>query len=167
MTTKKIDHNSLKDQVFIVTGGSRGIGKAIVEELVKSGACVAFTYSKHKSEAEEVVARIKSDGHKKIIALQADARDFKRSQQLVTETIEKFGHLDGLVNNAGIVKDGALMLMQPIDWEEVLSTNLTGVFNNCRAAIVTLMKQRSGRIVNLTSVAALCGGARQVNYAAS
>ena len=94
-------------------------------------------------------------------------KDFKRAQEVVGETLDRFGRLDGLVNNAGIVRDKALMLMDRSDWQEVIDTNLTGAFNACRAAIVTLMKQRSGRIVNITSVAGLIGAARQVNYAAA
>lgn len=157
--TTKTPH-LLEDRVFLVTGGSRGIGRAIVEELGRQGAKVALTYLQQREAAEQVA-------NDATIALQADVKDLKRAQQVVAETIERFGRLDGLVNNAGIVRDKALMLMQPEDWHDVIDTNLTGVFNLCRAAIVTFMKQRSGRIVNMTSVAGLTGAARQVNYAAS
>ncbi len=156
----------LEGRVIMVTGGSRGIGRAVVEELCRQGAKVAFTFMQASQAAEEVVRGIRaSDGE--AVALQADVKDFKRAQQVVAETIDRFGRLDGLVNNAGIVRDKALMLMEPADWHEVIETNLTGVFNACRAAIVTFMKQRCGRIVNITSVAGLIGAARQVNYAAS
>ena len=156
----------LEDRVILVTGGSRGIGRAIVEVLVQHGATVCFTYAQHAEEARAVVQALRGHGHAPL-AVQADVRDFQRAQRLVAETLERFGRLDGLVNNAGIVRDTALMLMEPDDWQAVLDTNLTGVFNYCRAAIVSFLKQRSGRIVNITSVSGLVGMARQVNYAAS
>ena len=156
----------LEDRVILVTGGSRGIGRAIVEVLVQHGATVCFTYAQHAEEARAVVQALRGHGHAPL-AVQADVRDFQRAQRLVAETLERFGRLDGLVNNAGIVRDTALMLMEPDDWQAVLDTNLTGVFNYCRAAVVSFLKQRSGRIVNITSVSGLVGMARQVNYAAS
>ncbi len=156
----------LQDRVIIVTGGSRGIGCAIVEELARQGAKVCFTYVQHRELAEELVRTLEAQGQESL-ALQADVQDFKRAQAVVRETVERFDRLDGLVNNAGILRDKALMLMEPCDWQEVIEANLTGVFNYCRAAIVTLLKQRFGRIVNITSVSGLVGMARQVNYAAS
>ena len=157
---------SLEGHVVLVTGGSRGIGGAIVQELSGRGARVVLTYAQQRQRAEIIVDHITSNGGE-AIALQADVKNFTRAQEIVAETVERFGRLDGLVNNAGILRDKALMLMQPEDWQEVLDTNLTGVFNSCRAAIVTFMKQRAGRIVNVASVAGLFGAARQVNYAAS
>ena len=156
----------LEDRVIIVTGGSRGIGRAIVEAVSQQGASVVFTYLQQRSAAEDVLGQIEAVGGK-AVALQADVKDFRRAKEIVAETVERFGKLDGLVNNAGVVRDKALMLMEPVDWQEVLETNLTGTFNLCRAAIVGFMKQRSGRIVNITSVAGLVGMARQVNYSAS
>jgi len=156
----------LADRTIVVTGGSRGIGRAVVCELVRRGARVAFTYAQQREAAEELTTQLQKEGSE-VLALQADAKDLRAAQRVVTETIERFGRLDGLVNNAGIVRDKALMMMEANDWQEVLDINLTGVFNACRAAIVTFMKQRSGRIVNITSVAGLVGAARQVNYAAS
>lgn len=156
----------LEDRVIIVTGGSRGIGRAIVEELSRQGAKVTFTYAQRGDAADGLVEQVKQLGSESV-AFQADVRDFKRAQWVVAQTLDQFGRLDGLVNNAGIVRDKALMLMEPSDWQEVIDTNLTGVFNCCRAAIVTFMKQRSGRIVNITSIAGLAGLARQVNYSAS
>lgn len=153
---------------MIVTGGSRGIGRAIVEELHRQGAKVVLTYAQPRAAADDLLQQLQLPVEAEdALALQADVRDLKRAQEVVAETIEKFGRLDGLVNNAGIVRDKALMLMEPSDWNDVLETNLTGVFNLCRAAIVTFMKQRSGRIVNIASVAGLVGLARQVNYSAS
>jgi len=156
----------LEGRVIIVTGGSRGIGRAIVEEISRQGAKVTFTYARQGQAAQDIVEHIAVAGGE-AFALEADVKDFTRTQEVVAATIERFGRLDGLVNNAGIIRDKALMLMEPADWQEVIDTNLTGVFNACRAAIVTLMKQRSGRIVNITSVAGLVGAARQVNYAAA
>ena len=156
----------LDGQVILVTGGSRGIGRAIVEAAGQEGAAVCFTYSRQQESAEEVVALLAAQG-RSAVAIQADVRDFERARAVVDETLERFGRLDGLVNNAGIVRDAALMLMDPNDWKDVVETNLTGVFNYCRAAIVAFLKQRSGRIVNITSVSGLTGMARQVNYSAS
>lgn len=156
----------LDQKVVLVTGGNRGIGRAIVEALADCGASVAFTYFQGSSQAQTLVKELTESGHK-VAAIQADAKDLGRTQQAVSEVMERFGRLDGLVNNAGIVRDKALMMMTADDWKEVLDTNLTGVFNACRAAIVTFMKQKAGSIVNITSVAGLVGAARQVNYAAS
>ena len=157
----------LEDQVIVVTGGSRGIGRAIVKEVAAQGAKVLFTYAQNRNAGEALVAELKQAGHHEVVACQADVKELKAAQRVVSETVERFGRLDGLVNNAGIVRDKALMMMQPEDWQDVLDTNLTGEFNTCRAAIVTFMKQRYGRIVNITSVAGLVGSARQVNYSAS
>ncbi len=156
----------LEGQVILVTGGSRGIGRAIVEAASQEGAAVCFTYRQQHDVAEEIVEQLTAQGQR-VAAMQADVRDFERAQSVVAETLERFGQLDGLVNNAGIVRDSALMLMDPNDWKDVVETNLTGVFNYCRAAIITFLKQRSGRIVNITSVSGLMGMARQVNYSAS
>lgn len=153
----------LHGQVILVTGGSRGIGRAIVEEVAAQGARVAFTFARQADDAQQVLGHLGASG----AAFQADVRDFARAQAVVAETIERFGRLDGIVNNAGIVRDKALMMMTPDEWQSVLDTNLTGTFNVSRAAIVTLMKQRSGRIVNITSVAGITGMAGQANYAAS
>ena len=156
----------LKRQTILVTGGSRGLGSAIAVELARQGACVTITYFKEHEAAKAVVAEIKSEGGA-AIACQVNVTDFRAVQRVVEETKEHFGGFTGLVNNAGIVRDKALMMMTPEDWAEVIQTNLSGVFNVCRAAIVTLMKQRYGRIVNISSVAGIRGLARQVNYSAS
>jgi 3-oxoacyl-[acyl-carrier protein] reductase len=156
----------LKDRAILVTGGSRGIGRAIVETLVHHGAMVCFTYVRHQQGAQALVEALRGHGHAPI-AVQADVRDLVRAQQVIAQMREHFGRFDGLVNNAGIVRDKALMLMALEDWQEVIETNLTGVFNYCRASIVEFLKQRSGRIVNITSVAGVVGMARQVNYSAS
>ena len=160
------DPLSLTGQVVLVTGGSRGLGKAIALELGRQGAAVAITYLKEEAAAEAVVGAIVDRGGL-AMARRVDVTDFNAMQGIVEDTKERFGGFTGVVNNAGIIRDKALMMMAPEDWSDVIETNLTGVFNACRAAIVTLMKQKSGRIVNVTSVAGLIGAARQVNYAAS
>lgn len=157
---------ALADKVVLVTGGSRGIGRAIVEVVCSAGARTALTYQSRKDDAERVVRQM-ADAGSEAVAIQADIRDYKRTQDVVAQTLERFGRLDGLVNNAGITRDKAFMMMSPKDWQDVIDTNLTGTFNACRATVVMFMKQRCGRIVNVTSVAGLMGAERQVNYAAS
>jgi len=156
----------LKGKVAIVTGGSRGIGKAIVLRLAQLGADVAFTYLKSSQEAGGLAKEIEKNG-RRALALQVDVRDFERSKELVERVKECLGRLDILVNNAGVTRDKALMMMTKEDWQEVIDTNLSGTFNMSRSAIVTFMKQKSGDILNITSVSGIAGLARQTNYAAS
>lgn len=155
-----------KDQVAIVTGGSRGIGRALVLMLAGEGADVAFTYAKSVNEAQDLVVEVKKLG-RKAIALQMDVTDFDKARELVEEAKKNLGRLDILVNNAGIIRDKALMMMTKEDWREVIDTNLNGTFNATRNAIVTFLKQKSGAIVNITSVSGVAGMSRQTNYAAS
>ncbi|MFH1858238.1 MAG: 3-oxoacyl-ACP reductase family protein [Candidatus Omnitrophota bacterium] len=157
---------SLKEKVFIVTGGTRGIGRGIVEELASGGAKVAFTYMAQDRLAKELVETLKGSG-KEAISFKADVRDYGKAKEVAAKTMEHFGRLDGLVNNAGILRDKPLMMMEPGDWEEVIATNLFGAFNFCRAVIVPLMKQKSGDIVNVASTAGMVGRPGQTNYAAS
>jgi len=155
-----------KGQAAIVTGGTRGIGRAIALMLAAEGADVAFTYLKSAKEADELAKEIEGLG-RKVLALQIDVRDFQRSKELIEKVKLSFGRLDILVNNAGITKDKALMLMAKEDWQDVIDTNLSGTFNVTRNAIVTFLKQKSGNIVNITSVSGIAGMSRQVNYASS
>ncbi|MDD4894462.1 MAG: 3-oxoacyl-[acyl-carrier-protein] reductase [Candidatus Omnitrophica bacterium] len=155
-----------KDKVAIVTGGSRGIGREIVLMLAKNGADVAFTYLTNKDAAEEVALEIKKLG-RRALAMQVDTRDFDKSKEFIDRTKQEFGRLDILVNNAGITKDKALMMMSKEDWLSVIDTNLNGLFNLARNAVVTFLKQKSGNIVNITSITGIVGMARQTNYAAS
>ena len=155
-----------KDKVAIVTGGSRGIGRAIVLMLAAEGADVVFTYNKSVSEAEALAAEVERL-KRKAIALQMDVRDFAKARELIEKAKEGLGRLDILVNNAGIIRDKALMMMTEEDWTEVIDTNLNGTFNVTRSAIVTFLKQKSGAIVNITSVSGVAGMSRQTNYAAS
>ncbi|MCU0651956.1 MAG: 3-oxoacyl-[acyl-carrier-protein] reductase [Candidatus Omnitrophica bacterium] len=156
----------LKDKVAVVTGGTRGIGRAIVMMLVREGAHVAFTYLKSSSDAEALVKEAAESGGK-IKAFQMDVRDFEKAKELIEKVKEEFGKLDILVNNAGITKDKALMMMAKVDWQDVIDTNLGGLFNLTRNAIVTFLKQKSGNIVNISSVSGIIGLSRQTNYAAS
>ena len=156
----------LKDKVAIVTGGSRGIGRAIVIELVKRGAKVVFTYLKSDEAAAILLDEIK-EMKGEAVALKSDSRDYALAKNVIDETLKKFGRLDILVNNAGIIKDKALMLMEPAEWRDVIDTNLTGYFNMAKACIVTMMKQRSGNIINISSVAGVVGTPRQVNYSSA
>ena len=155
-----------KDKVAIVTGGSRGIGKALVLMLAREGADVAFTYAKSVEDAQKLCSEVTQLGRKSL-ALQMDVADFDKAKELVEKVKENFGRLDLLINNAGIIRDKALMMMTKEDWREVIDTNLNGTFNVTRYAIVTFLKQKSGSIVNITSVSGVAGMSRQTNYAAS
>ena len=155
-----------QNKAAIVTGGSRGIGKALVLMLAQEGADVAFTYAKSVEDAGKLSSEIVKLGRKPL-ALQMDVADFDKARELIEKAKGHFGRLDILVNNAGIIRDKALMMMAKDDWREVIDTNLTGTFNVTRNAIVTFLKQKSGAIVNITSVSGVAGMSRQTNYAAS
>ncbi|MCX5677794.1 MAG: 3-oxoacyl-[acyl-carrier-protein] reductase [Candidatus Omnitrophica bacterium] len=156
----------LQGKVVIVTGGTRGIGRATVFEFIQSGAKVVFTYLKSDESAGIILDEIKEMGGE-AVALKADTRDYKEAKRVIEETINKFGTVDILVNNAGIIKDKALMMMDPTEWQEVIDTNLTGYFNMAKACIVTMLKQKSGNIVNISSIAGVVGTPRQVNYSSA
>lgn len=158
--------SDLKGKVAIVTGGSRGIGRAIVLMLAKNGCHVAFNYQKNDGAALTVVNEAKKLGVK-CVAAKVDIKDFVKVKTWVEEVKEKMGRLDILVNNAGRIIDKALMLMDDQDWQDVIDTNLNGVFNATRACIVTFLKQKSGNIVNISSVSGIFGLPRQVNYSAA
>lgn len=155
-----------KDKAAIVTGGSRGIGRALVLMLAREGADVAFTYAKSVEDAGKLCSEIEALGRRPL-ALQMDVADFDKAKELVEKVKEGLGRLDMLVNNAGIIRDKALMMMTKDDWAQVIDTNLNGTFNVTRNAIVTFLKQKSGSIVNITSVSGVAGMSRQTNYAAS
>jgi 3-oxoacyl-[acyl-carrier protein] reductase len=156
----------LKDKIAIVTGGTRGIGRAIVFELIQNGAKVVFTYLKSDESAGIMLDEIKElNGEAE--AVKADVRLFEDAKKTVEETLSRFGKVDILVNNAGIVKDKALMMMDPVEWADVINTNLTGYFNMSKACIVTMMKQKSGNIINISSIAGVVGMSRQVNYSSA
>ncbi|MCM8781247.1 MAG: 3-oxoacyl-[acyl-carrier-protein] reductase [Candidatus Omnitrophica bacterium] len=156
----------LKSKVAIISGATRGIGRAIALELGREGANIAFNYLKSKSEALDLEKEIKAIGVESK-ASQIDISDFDAVSEWVKKTKELFGGLDILINNAGIINDKALMFMEKEDWLKVINTNLNGVFNLTHAAIIGFMKQKSGNIVNITSVSGITGMAKQTNYAAS
>ena len=156
----------LQGKIALVTGGSRGIGRAIVECLAAEGATVAFTYKSAAGPADELVSALRAAG-RTASARQSDASSSAAAAETVEAVIKEYGRLDILVNNAGITKDGLLMRMSEADWDAVIAGNLKSVFNFTKAACRPMMGQRSGRIVNITSVVGISGNAGQANYAAS
>lgn len=156
----------LKDQVALVTGGSRGIGRAIVKALVADGARVAFVFRGSEEAAAELTREVSEAGGT-TLALQADVADHQAAQNCVDRVVKDWGRLDVLVNNAGIIRDDLFVRMEHEAWESVLRTNLGGTYNFCRAAAYGMMRQRSGRIINVSSVAADYVNPGQTNYAAS
>ena len=156
----------MSNKTAIVTGGTRGIGKAIVLELAKSGCNVAFNYSKSDDLAKELVKEIEGLGVK-AMAKKADVSDFESAKDMVKEVKDEFGQIDILVNNAGITRDKLLALMKENDWDDVININLKSVYNFSKAVIMTMIKQKSGNILNITSVSGIAGVAGQANYSAS
>jgi len=156
----------LSGRVAIVTGGSRGIGRAIAERLAGSGAAVVVNYRGNAAAAEATVATITAAGGT-AIAIQGDVSQPEDVEHLVKTTLERFGRIDILVNNAGITRDTLLLRMKESDFDEVIATNLRGVFLCTRAVLRPMTKQRFGRIINITSVVGLTGNAGQANYAAA
>ncbi len=156
----------LKDRVAVVTGASRGIGRAIAIELARRGAKVVVNYNASADAAEEVVLAIKHAGSE-AIAVKADVSKLDEAKALIKAATDTFGRLDILVNNAGTTRDMLLAMMQEEDWDLVLATNLKSAFNCSKAALRPMMRQKYGRIVNITSVAGIAGNPGQTNYAAS
>jgi 3-oxoacyl-[acyl-carrier protein] reductase len=156
----------LTDTTVLVTGGTRGIGRAIVDAFADAGARVAFTYRSSAETADEIVAEL---GARDIeaIAIQGDVADPEAAQTAVSAVTDAWGRLDVLVNNAGITRDGLMLRLDADDWDAVLDTNLKGVFNFCKAAYRPFMRQRSGAVINISSVVGMMGNAGQTNYAAS
>ncbi|NJP36389.1 3-oxoacyl-[acyl-carrier-protein] reductase [Alkalicoccus luteus] len=150
----------------LVTGGSRGIGRAVCLELAGAGMNVAVNYSGNKEKAEETADACRAKGVEAIV-IQADVGNSDSVKDMVKAAIEAFGSLDVLVNNAGITRDNLLMRMKEAEFDDVISTNLKGVFNCSKAVTRPMMKQRSGRIINISSVVGALGNAGQANYAAS
>ncbi len=157
---------TLQGKVAIVTGASRGIGRAIARELAKFGASVVVNYASSSQAADELVSEITQAGGS-AIALAADVSKEEQVDALINAAIEKFNRIDILVNNAGITRDTLLLRMKPEDWQAVIDLNLTGVFLCTRAVSKIMLKQRSGRIINITSVAGLMGNPGQANYSAA
>ena len=156
----------LESKVAIITGGSRGIGKSICETFAKNGCNVAFTYNNSKDSAETLAKELNGSGIK-AKAYKSDASNFDDATRLVEDVLVDFGKIDILVNNAGIKKDNLLMRMEKSDFDSVINTNLSSVFNLTKASIKTFLKQRNGSIVNISSVVGVKGNAGQSNYSAS
>ena len=150
----------------VVTGGSRGLGRAVCLELAAGGANVVLCYAGNENAANETAAACEALGAK-VLAVRCDVADSAQVKALMGEALKVFGRIDILVNNAGITRDGLLMMMKETDFDDVINTNLKGAFLCMKAVARTMMKQRYGRIVNLSSVVGLRGNAGQVNYAAS
>jgi 3-oxoacyl-[acyl-carrier protein] reductase len=157
---------TLQGKVAIVTGASRGIGKAIAIELGRRGAKVIVNYSKSAEGANEAVAAIKAAGGE-AAAVQADVTDLKAAAELIKAATETFGRLDILVNNAGTTRDNIMMMMSEEEWDVVIRTNLKSAFNCSKPAVKVMMRQRTGRIINISSVSGVMGNGGQTNYSAS
>nr|WP_307396204.1 3-oxoacyl-[acyl-carrier-protein] reductase [Bacillus horti] len=157
---------SLQGKVALVTGGARGIGRAISLELAKAGADVAINYGGSEAAAVELVKEIEALGQK-ALAIQANVAESESVQAMVKQVVEHFGQLDILVNNAGITRDNLLMRMKEEEWDDVINVNLKGVFNCIKAVTRQMMKQRSGRMINISSVVGVLGNPGQANYVAA
>lgn len=157
---------SLENKTALVTGGSRGIGKAIALKLAEYGADVAITYARSVDAAEEVKSEIEEMG-RKAKALQADAVNFDKAEEAIKEITDDWGKLDILVNNAGITRDNLILRMSEEQWDEVIETNLKSIFNYSKAVAKPMMRNRGGSIINISSVVGISGNAGQSNYAAS
>jgi len=157
---------SMKGKVAIVTGASRGIGRASATALASQQVNVIINYLEHEKEAEETVNIIQKMGSK-ALKVQADIRKFQDVLKMVDNTMKTFGRIDILVNNAGIVRDRTLLKMEPNEWESVLATNLTGIFHCTKAVLEIMRRQKKGRIINISSVVGQMGNFGQTNYAAS
>lgn len=157
----------LTNKVALVTGGSRGIGRAICLQLGQLGAKVAVNYHSNEAAAQAVVAAIKSHSKGDAIAVQGDVSKMEDAAQTVKATTDAFGRLDILVNNAGTTRDNLLALMKEDDWDFIISTNLKSVFTMSKAVLRPMLRQKYGRIVNMSSVAGVAGNPGQTNYSAS
>ncbi|MDI3546486.1 MAG: 3-oxoacyl-[acyl-carrier protein] reductase [Halanaerobiales bacterium] len=159
---------NLEGKVALITGSSRGIGATTAIKLAQTGADIVVNYpfEAERENAETVVAKITELGRRAIM-VEANVADFTRAKELIEKSLEEFGRIDILVNNAGITRDNLLLRMKEEDWDAVMDVNLKGVFNCTKAVARTMMKQRSGKIINLASVVGIMGNAGQANYSAS
>ncbi|HEY2523954.1 MAG TPA: 3-oxoacyl-[acyl-carrier-protein] reductase [Candidatus Binataceae bacterium] len=156
----------LEGKGIIVTGATRGIGRAIALEAARRGASVAFNYLKSEQQADELKNEIAALGVK-VLAFKTDVADLKEVRAMVNAAKAEFGRLDAVVNNAGLTRDKLLVMMTEEDWSAVIQTNLTGAFNVARASAFIMMKAKRGAIINITSISGLVGMPGQVNYSAS
>jgi len=157
---------SLENKTCLITGGTRGIGRAIVETLAQHGADVAFTYTSSADTAERIQQELESDGTN-VLTFQADAQNTARAEEVINTVVDTWGKIDVLVNNAGITKDNLLLRMKEPDWDDLMEVNLKSVFNYTKAVTKPMMRNREGSIVNISSVIGVSGNAGQSNYAAS
>lgn len=158
--------NVLEGKVVLVTGGSRGIGEAIVRNMAQNGATVVFTYRSSAESSEKIANELRADGCT-VDYLQSDASDYAACEQLVSTVMEKHGRIDVLVNNAGITQDNLMLRMSEEQWDKVIEVNLKSVFNLTKHILKPMMRQRAGSIINISSVVGVFGNAGQANYAAS
>ncbi|AKF94513.1 3-oxoacyl-ACP reductase [Brevibacillus laterosporus] len=156
----------LEGKVALITGASRGIGRAIALKYAEAGANIIVNYSGNEAKALETVAEIEKLGREAIM-IRANVGNTEEAENMVKEALERFGKIDILVNNAGITRDNLLMRMKESEWDEVINVNLKGVFNMTKALTRPMMKQRSGSIINITSVVGVLGNAGQANYVAA
>jgi 3-oxoacyl-[acyl-carrier protein] reductase len=156
----------LEGKVAIITGATRGIGKGVAEVFAKNGADIAFTYVSSDEQAKKVEEELKQYGVK-AKAYKSDASIYSQAEKFIEEVVADFGKIDAIVNNAGITRDGLLMRMTEENWDDVMNVNLKSVFNITKCALKTLLKQRYGSIINMSSVVGIEGNAGQSNYAAS
>lgn len=156
----------LEGKVAIITGATRGIGKGVAEVFAKNGADIAFTYVSSDEQAKKVEEELKQYGVK-AKAYKSDASIYSQAEKFIEEVVADFGKIDAIVNNAGITRDGLLMRMTEENWDDVMNVNLKSVFNITKCALKTLLKQRFGSIINMSSVVGIEGNAGQSNYAAS
>jgi len=155
------------NKVVLITGGSRGIGEKIAERFAQAGYNLIINYVSNIENVEELETKIKGNANIEILFIQSDVTSFESCENMVNEAIEKFGHIDVLVNNAGITKDTLLMRMKEEDFDKVINVNLKGTYNVTKNVIPYMMKQKYGKIVNISSVVGVSGNAGQANYAAS
>ena len=161
-----VNSKNLIGRTAIVTGATRGIGRSIALKLAQEGANIVFNYLNNKDLAGSLIDELKKYGVK-VLAFKVDVRDFDKVQKMKNTVLDKFGTVDILVNNAGIIKDVSLAMMSQEDWDSVLDSNLKGVFNITKAFIFTFMKQKSGNIINISSLSGIIGMPGQTNYSAS
>jgi 3-oxoacyl-[acyl-carrier protein] reductase len=166
MADNKLTMDLLKGKVALITGASRGIGRAMALKFAQEGAAVAFTYLSSVEKGQALEDELRAFGGE-AKGYRSDASDYKAAEELINQVIADFGKLDVLINNAGITKDGLLMRMTEEQWDSVINVNLKSVFNLTKAATKSMMKARAGSIINLTSVVGIRGNAGQANYAAS
>jgi 3-oxoacyl-[acyl-carrier protein] reductase len=156
----------LEGKVAIITGATRGIGRGVAEVFAKNGADIAFTYVSSDEKAKEVEGVLKSYGVK-VKSYKFNVSDYQATEDFINDVAEEFGRIDAIVNNAGITRDGLLMRMSEENWDDVMNINLKSVFNVTKCALKTLLKQRFGSIINMSSVVGIEGNGGQSNYAAS